>query len=193
MTKIIASITAALLCAALTACTPTATGSTPTAPTVVPGTPTPTSSSTLSAQQNEAVAAVEGFLKIDDQVAADPSQYTEAEMRAAFKPFLDPSMLKNNVDFYMDFRKKKWRFVGYAKTLSMTVSKLVDTQDERGLEIRVTLCRDQSDVSVQDSEGRTVPNQDLPEFNLRQVVTSKLPRDKTWLVYGMETIEGKCP
>ena len=122
----------------------------------VPSTATPTPSATWSPDQQSAIDALNGYSATSARVGADPSKFTQAQMEAAFGKFLGPDMVEANVGSFMSLKKNGWRYEGDVAILSLKATKAIDNHDQRGLEVHVTTCRDQSAVRVSDASGKTV-------------------------------------
>ncbi|GAA0349610.1 hypothetical protein [Micropruina glycogenica] len=154
------------------------------------GSPTPASS--WSAEQQAAIDAVHGYSETSLRIGADPSKYTEAQMRAEFKKYLGGDMVPNNVGAMMTLKKKGWHYEGDVRVLSLNATKAVDNHSERGLEVHVTVCRDQSAIRVADKSGNLANTDQPPKFNLRQYSVRKPAGSHTWRVYGIATVDGRC-
>lgn len=190
--------------AALAGCTsfPTPTQTTPPAttpvstpaPTTTPtpnGTPSPTS--TWSAEQSAALEALAKFGAADDQIGADPSAFTEKQMRQLLEPFGGGEALESTIRWHLSLRKNGYHFSGELVVLNTVATKPVD--DGRGPEVHVTRCQDQRQGKVVDSDGNPVRGDDfkIPEYNLRQFSVRKPPGEDAFRVFGFETINGACP
>ncbi len=208
--KIRCSVAAVLVIglSALAGCAPTDPTSTPTAPTPVSPTttptqsptptptetPTPTPTPTWDAGQTAAIAAVQGLSEVTAKIGADPSAYTKKEMTKLFEQYVGGDMITDNVSFYMSLRENGWRVEGRLVPVSIIATKVVDNHNERGLEVHVTRCQDQTALKIVDSKDEVVAaEQDkIPAFNLRQYSVRKPAKSDTWLVFGQQTIQGEC-
>lgn len=189
-----------------TGCTPSQTVTSPpptaTTPTSTATTPTPTASSTLTStptpteswdpQQAAAVAAVRGFAKVSAEIGADPSRFTEAQMTRRFKEYIGGEMIAPNVGSFMSLRKKGYRESGQMVERSLDVTDVVDNHSSRGLEVHVTVCQDQTELSIVDRAGQIVAAEQPPAFNLRQYSVRKPQKESRWRVFGMTTVKGDC-
>ena len=155
-------------------------------------TPAASPTPTWSEGQAAAIAAVDGYSRSSALVGADPSKFTEAQMNAEFKKYLGTDMLAANVASFMRLRKNDWHYQGDVVVQSLKATKVVDNHNERGLEVHVTTCRDQSAVEVVDQYGKTANTEQPPKFNLRQYSVRKPTNSTTWRVYGIQTVQGKC-
>lgn len=197
-----ATALAVLTTLTLTACTPTpvttmspsgspsipsATQSSPTTP-ATSATPSPT----WNTQQQAAIRAVEEFSTASTKIAQDPSAFTKTEMTLLLKKTIGGDMIASNVTFYMGMRKQGFRQVGEVSVVSLSASPVSD--NGRGDEVHVTMCRDLSGVSVVDSKDRPVADKayQYPAFNLRQFAVRKPPGEKAFRAFGMQTVKGEC-
>lgn len=184
---------AASLSVALGGCTP-AGGSTPSVMVTPSATPTrtasPTPTSTWSADQTAAVAAVQGYIEASDRLASNPSGFTKAQMKAELARYSEGGMA--DIAWVVAMAKKGYRQTGTAKNLRVVPTKIVNTHEERGLEVHVTVCQDQSGLQIVDSKGEPVKGQQLQKFNLRQYTVLKRSSVKKWKVAGAATINGAC-
>lgn len=190
-------------CAPSTDPTSTPTAPTPVSPTTTPTqspiptpteTPTPTPTPTWDAGQAAAIAAVQGFSEISDQIGDDPSAFSKAEMTKLFKQYVGGDMIESNVNSFMNKKKNGWRYEGRMVPVSISATKVVDNHNERGLEVHVTVCQDQTAIKIVDMSGAVVAEEQakIPAFLLRQYSVRQPAKSDTWLVFGMQTIPGEC-
>ena len=154
------------------------------------GSPTPSPS--WSAEQQHAIDAVHGYSETSLRIGADPSKYTEAQMRAEFKKYLGGDMLETTVASFAWLKQKGWRYEGDAKVLSTQATRVADNHNSRGLEVHVTACRDQTQRRIVDKSGNLAKTEQPPKYNLRQYSVRKPAGSDTWRVYGIATVDGKC-
>lgn len=167
--------------------TPSATAATPTP------TPRPTHTETWSAEQAAAIEALAKFGAADDQIGADPSAFTEQQMRELLEPFGGGEALDATVRWHLLLKESGYHFAGEMVVLGTVATKPVD--DGRGVEVHITRCQDQRQGQVVDADGNPVGGDDfqIPEYNLRQFSVRKPPGEDAFRVFGFETINGKCP
>ena len=185
-------------------CTPTVTPTTasappssvlatPSAPTAS-STPTPTPTSTLDANQQKAVAAVDGFTKTSSRLGQAPSEFTRAQMVAALQKYSGGNVPDASANSFMRLRDKGWRYKGDVSIKSLNASKVSDNRNARRLEVVVTVCRDQSKVQVVDKSGGVVTEEQskIPAFLLRQYTVLKPDGASAWKVHGLDVAKGEC-
>ena len=179
-----------------TAPTPVSPTTTPTqSPTSTPTqSPTPTPTPTWDAGQTAAIAAVHGLLDVSAQIGADPAAFSKKEMTKLFKQYAGGDMIDANVGSFMTRKKNGWRIDGRVVLVSTIATKVVDNHNERGLEVHVTVCQDQTALKIIDSKGDVVATEQakVPAFNLRQYAVRKPAKSDAWLVFGQQTIQGEC-
>ena len=177
-------------------CTPTASGSTPPATVgpsaTAPSSPTPSPTSTWSPEQAAAIAAVNGYSATTLRIGANPSKFNEAEMTAEFKKYLGPNMLTANVTSLMHLRRNGWHQAGEVAVLSLVATEVVNNHNERGLEVHVTACLDQSRLRIVDRSGAPAKTDQPTRFNLRQFSVRRPAGSRSWRVYGIATATGAC-
>lgn len=182
-------------------CTPSPTATpTPTSSTSMTSSPstsatpttasTPTPSQTLDANQAAAVAAVEGYAAVSARIGANPSGFTKAEMVSLLKQYAGGEMA--DPASFVRMAKKGYRRQGEVRATSSTASDAVDNHSQRGLEVHVTVCQDQTGLSIVDKAGQVVAAEQPPAFNLRQYSVRKPAKETRWRVYGAMTVEGTC-
>ena len=147
--------------------------------------PAPSPSSTLSPDQEAAVRAVNGIREVAIRVAADPSKFTEAQVRAEYARFAGGNMLSAGVQSYLKDKANNYRTTGLKEYQITAVSKMVDTKSARGLQIVVTACQDQREMVVRDAQGKIVDQQFPPFFEMTYTVL-KTPGVSGWLAYGVK-------
>lgn len=115
-------------------------------------------------------------------------------MTKLFKQYAGGDMISDNVNYFMSMRKNGWRYEGRIAAVSINATKVADNHNERGLEVHVTVCQDQTAVKIVDADGAVVADQQskIPAFNLRQYSVRKPAKSDTWLVFGQQTIQGEC-
>jgi len=185
----------------MASCTPTVTPTTvsatassvsvtPSAPT----TPSPTPSFTLSADQQKAVAAVDGLTKTSSRLGQAPSEFTRAQMIAALRKYSGGDVPDASANSFMRLRENGWRYQGDVSIKSIMASKVSDNRNKQRLEVVVTSCQDQSQVRVMDKAGDVVKEEQerIPAFLLRQYTVLKPDDASAWKVYGFETVKGEC-
>ena len=162
---------------ALGGCTPAPVGpissgvpSATTAPTV---SESPSPSPSWSAEQQAAIDAVHGYSETSLRIGADPSKYTEAQMRAEFKKYLGGDMLETTVASFAWLKQKGWRYEGETEVVSIQATRVADNHNSRGLEVHVTACRDQTHRRIVDKSGNLAKTEQPPKFNLRQYSVRK--------------------
>ena len=154
---------------------------------------TPTPTSTWNASQSDAVAAVEGYYVVSAELGADPSAFTKAQMAAKLKHYLGGDMIAANVGYFQKLQRRGLREMGASKTVSTTASEVINNHNSRGLEVHVTVCADQTGITVVDKAGEKASDEyQPPAFNLRQFSVRKPQGAVDWLVFGMETVHGEC-
>ena len=168
---------------------PTTTSGTSTPPKSATPTPTPT----WNARQSDAIAAVQGYYLVSAELGADPSAFTKAQMVAKLKRYVGGDMIAANVGYFQKLQGRGLREMGASKTVSTTASDVINNHDSRGLEVHVTVCSDQTGISVVDKAGvKAGDDYQPPAFNLRQFAVRKPEGAVDWLVFGMETVQGEC-
>ena len=181
---------------------PQPTGST-TAPSVTPTesaapsastSPFPTPSPTLNANQQAAVAAVDGLSDTTARLGGTPSQFTRAQMVTALKRYAGGKVPDASANSFMRLREKGWRYEGHVSITSMMASKVSDNRTALRSEVIVTTCRDQSQLRVVDKSGAVVAKEqaNIPAFLLRQYTVFKPDGAKSWKVYGFDIAKGEC-
>lgn len=184
---------AASLSVALGGCTP-AGGSTPSVMVTPSATPTRTASpsptSTWSADQTAAVAAVQGYIEASDRLSNNPSGFTKAQMKAELARYSEGGMA--DTSWFVDMAKRGHHQTGQIKILRVVPTKVANTHDDRGLEVHVLVCQDQSDLQIVNSQGKPVKGEQMPKFNLRQYTVLKRSSVKKWKVAGAATVNGAC-
>lgn len=173
---------------------PTASGSgsettNPSAPT-----PSPSPSSTLSANQVAAVAALNGYTRVSNEIGADPSRFSAAEMTKTLSKYVGGDMVEASTSDFMRLKGQRYRVLGLIRLKSTEVGRDHDTGDSRGIEVVVTACQDQTEVRVVDKSGNVVEaeQRSIPDFLLRQYSILKPEGTTQWRIYGMETVKGAC-
>lgn len=158
-----------------------------------PGLSTPTPTPTWDAAQAAAIDVVRQFAAADDRIGADPSAYSEKQMKTLLEEFSGGEALKGTVNWHLLLRKNGYRLSGEIVALSTDATRAVD--NGRGAEVHVTQCQDQRQGRIVDKGGSPVTAAEfqIPEFNLRQFSVRKPPGEATFRVFGFQTINGKCP
>lgn len=156
--------------------------------------PTPAPSLTWSADQAAAVAAVAQLLKVSEEVRADPSKFTKAQVTARLAPYSGGNMLTAGVTAVVKMQKEQVRRLGSIVVVSTIASAAVDNRDERGRQVHVTVCQDQRNLSYVDRDGDVATSwqKETPAFNLRQYSVRKPAGSSGWRVYGAATVAGRC-
>ena len=173
--------------------TPTSASTTsPSASPTPSATSTPTPSQTLDANQAAAVAAVKGGWAADAKIGADPSAFTKAQIRAELGRYLGGDALSSNTGYFAGLKAKGYRRLGEISAIWVKASDVTDNQSARGLEVHVTVCQDQSTLSVVDKTGQKVADRQLPTFNLRQYSVRKPANATRWRIYGAVAASGEC-
>lgn len=190
---------AAILLSACTSSSPPATtapvsstaasSATPTSATPVP-TPTPT----WSTEQLAAIQAVEDYRSAIRKIEADPSGFTEAEMRSALRKVAGGDVIPAKVNTYVALKKQGFRYDGETLVVSTKASRPSDAS--YGREVVVTSCLDQRGLRVLNKTGNEVSEAELgyviPDFNLRQYTVVKTKGADRFLVYGLSPGKGEC-
>lgn len=190
---------AAIMLSACTSSSPPAT----TAPTSTAATssvtptsaaPSPTPTSTWSTEQLAAIQAVEDYRSAIGKIEADPSGFTEAEMRAALRKVAGGDVIPAKVNTYVALKKQGYRYDG--KTLVVSTKASRPSNASYGREVVVTSCLDQRGLRVLDKTGSEVSEAELgyaiPDFNLRQYTVVKTKGAERFLVYGLSPGKGEC-
>lgn len=170
----------------------TSSASTPTTPTpsVVSATPTPT----WSADQASAIQAVEDYRTASQQIGSMPSDFTEAQMKAALKKVAGPEVVKANVASYLSLKKRGLRYDGTTSVLSTIASDPSDVG--YGVEVVVTHCIDQRGIKLVDKAGVEVSDDrsgdSVADFNLRQYTVQRRTDEERFRVYGTAPAKGTC-
>lgn len=166
---------------------------TPTPPQTATPSPTVTPTATWSAEQAAAIEALTKFGAADDKIGADPSAFTEKQVRELLQPFGGGEALESTIRWHLSLKGNGYHFTGEMVVLSTAATKAVD--DGRGLEVHITRCQDQRRGRVVDSDGNPVGGDDfqIPGYNLRQFSVRKPPGEDAFRVFGYETINGACP
>lgn len=192
---------AVVLCAGLaSACTPgvpvtplpsiPGSPSSPSSSGVPSESPTPTAS--MNSAQAAALAAVEGYLRVSNEIGSAPSEYSKAKMTTVLRRFTGGDMISANVNSFMSMKERGHRWSGAVSIKSSAVGKVTDNRDARGLETQVTACLDQSGLVVVDRGGKPVAGQTVEPFNLRQFSVRRPKGETSWRVFGMATVKGAC-
>ncbi len=158
---------------------------------------TPIPTATWSVEQAAAIQAVDDFDAASAEIAADPASFTEAQMKALFEKSVAADVLSRNVESFLAMGEKGYREEGRREALFTLATDPVD--DGLGPEIHVTRCWDQRGLAVVDSYGMPVGGDEgdegylYPDFNLRQYTVLKPAKEKTFRVFGVQTVNGACP
>lgn len=195
---VVGCVAAILLSACSSPGTPTLTSSAPSesAPSAMPtsATPSPTPAPTWSAEQLDAIRAVEDYRAAIQKIEADPRGFTEAEMKAALRRVAGGDVVSAKVNTYVALKKQGFRYDGATVVVSAKASRPSDAS--YGREVVVTNCLDQRALRVLDKSGRVVPEAELgysiPEFNLRQYTVVRTSGAEKFLVYGLSPGKGEC-
>lgn len=153
--------------------------------------PAPSPSSTLSPDQEAAVRAVNGIREVAIRTAADPSKFTEAQVRADYARFAARELVQAGVQSYLKVKAKNHRLTGLKEYLITAVSKVVNTKSARGLEVVVTACIDQREVVELDASGKVVDT-NLPPFFEMTYTVLKTPGVSGWLAYDVQGRVKSC-
>jgi hypothetical protein len=166
---------------------PSATQSTPTTPAT-----SPTPSPTWNTQQQDAIRAVEEFSAASTKIAQDPAAFTKTQMTLLLKKTIGGDMIASNVTFYLNMKARGYRQIGEGRSASIAASPVSD--NGRGDEVHVTLCRDLKGMSVVDRNGDPVSDEafQYPAFTLRQFSVRRPPGEKSFRVFGVQTVTGVC-
>ncbi len=156
--------------------------------------PSATATPTWSADQSAAIAAVDGYRAASQQIGANPSAFTEAQMKALLAKWAGPAVVKANVASYLALKKRGFRYDTGNTVLNTLASSASETG--YGTEVVITRCIDQSPGRVLDKDGGEVSEQELgyrvSQFLLRQYTAQKRSGDKTFRVYGLAPTKGQC-
>ena len=118
-------------------------------------------------------------------------------MRSLFEKSVGGEVLSRNIESFLAMGEKGYREEGSREALFTLATEPVD--DGHGAEVHVTRCWDQRGLRVVDSDGAPVGGNDgdegylYPDFNLRQYTVLKPPGEKSFRVFGVQTINGSCP
>lgn len=157
-------------------------------------TPVPTPTPTWSTEQVAAIQAVEDYRSAIRKIEADPSGFTEAEMRAALREVAGGDVVPAKVNTYVALKKQGFRYDGETLVVSTKASHPSDAS--YGREVVVTSCLDQRGLRVLDKTGSEVSEAELgyaiPDFNLRQYTVVKTKGAERFLVYGLSPGKGEC-
>lgn len=166
-----------------------ATAASPTPP------PTPTPSQTWSVDQQAAVAALGRFNDVEDAIAMSPGDYSKAQMLTELARVSGGEVPNALVGGLLNMKTKGYRRAAPTGTAWLKASKVVDNHNERGLQVFVTVCRDQRAARVVDKAGVEVPEyqKEVPPYLLRQYSVRKPKGATVWRVYGLEVVPGVCP
>jgi hypothetical protein len=155
---------------------------------------TPTSTPTWSVEQAAAITAVDGYRAASDEIGANPTGFTEAQMRTLLGKWAGPEVVKSNVASYLQLKKRGFRYDSGTKVLTTAATRASDVS--YGTEVVITRCIDQSPARVLDKDGEVVSEAELgykiPQFLLRQYTAQKRTDDKTFRVYGLAPTKGEC-
>ncbi len=194
---LIAVVITAFLCAS---CTTAGSPSSTPPPAVTPSTnitstsPSATPTPTWSAEQAAAIRAVDGYRSASDQIGANPSGYTEAQMRATLEKWAGPEVVKSNVASFLSLKKRGFRYDIHTTVLTTKASRASDVG--YGTEVVVTRCIDQRPARVLDKSGDEVSEAELgyrvSEYLLRQYTAQKRASDGGFRVYGLAPTKGEC-
>lgn len=162
--------------------------------TTTPITPatSPTPPPTWNAQQQAAIRAVEEFSAASTKIAQNPSGFTKTEMTLLLKKTIGGDLIASNVTFYLNMKARGFRQIGEGRSASIEASPVSD--NGRGDEVHVTLCRDLKGMSVVDRNGDPVADEafQYPAFTLRQFSVRRPPGERVFRVFGVQTVTGVC-
>jgi hypothetical protein len=138
---------------------------------------------------------VEDFTAATAKIAADPSAFSDRQMSEVLGPSSGGGALEATVGSFSTMREKGYRVLGALVMVSVIPTEAVDNHNERGVEVSVSVCQDQTSLQAVDSDGNPVTEEryQYPEFLLRQYSVRRPQDESTFRVYGFETINGKCP
>lgn len=189
----VASAVALVLSACTPAASPAPSGTSGSAsPTGVSASPTPTE--TWSAEQSEALRAVDAYSAAGLRIGTNPADFTEKQMKATMAKVAGPEVVKANVGSYMNLRKRGFRYDGAVAVLWTDATRA--SSNALGTYIVVTRCIDQRGLRAVDRNGDVVPESVLgnkiPEFNLREYQVLKPEGAAVFRVFGISGPPGKC-
>ncbi len=116
---------------------------------------------------------------VSAELGADPSAFTKAQMAAKLKHYLGGDMIAANVGYFQKLQRRGLREMGASKTVSTTASEVINNHNSRGLEVHVTVCADQTGITVVDKAGEKASDEyQPPAFNLRQFSVRKPHRSR---------------
>lgn len=124
---------------------------TTTAPPATPPTPTPT----LDADQTAALAAAESYESALAKIRAHPAKYDQYKMIDLLRPLAFDDMIQANLNGIRTWRDKGWHEEGQQVVLRREVGK-PDAISNGSLRVAVTICKDQSELTVVDRKGKKV-------------------------------------
>lgn len=153
--------------------------------------PTPTSSPTPSLSPNQAAAlvALNGYQATKDKLFAEPTKYSTKEIRTLLSTYAGYNMVQGNAAALKNLQKSGDRFPSGPTSVWVKVSDVIDNHNERGLEVHITVCHDNSGVHRVDSKG-TILGAPSKTFDVRQFSIRK--PGKAWRVFGETTSSGEC-
>lgn len=194
---LIAVVITAFLCAS---CTTAGSSSSTPPPAVTPSTnitstsPSATPTPTWSAEQAAAIRAVGGYRAASDQIGANPSGYTEEQMRATLEKWAGPEVVKSNVASFLSLKQRGFRYDIHTTVLTTMASRASDVG--YGTEVVITRCIDQRPAKVLNRSGEEVSEAELgyrvSEYLLRQYTAQKRASDSSFRVYGLAPTKGEC-
>lgn len=191
MRKVLGLVVVLVLVALASGCSVAAPGGTAgpvsSSPTIAAPAPSPTPS--LSADQAAALAALNGYQSTKDKLYADPTKYSTKEIRALLATYAGYNMIQGNAAALKNLQKSGDRFPSGPASVWVQVSDVINNHNERGLEVHITVCHDNSAVHRVDSKG-TVLGAPSKTFAVRQFSVRK--PGKAWRVFGETASSGEC-
>lgn len=149
----------------------------------------PSASASLSPDQSAALAALNGYQATKDKLFAEPGKYSTHEVNAMLAPYSGYAMIKGNAASLTSLRKAGDRFPSGPSSVWVQVSPVSNNHNERGLEVHITVCHDNSEVQRVNAKG-VVLGTPAQKFSLRQFSVRK--PGKTWRVFGEQAAVGEC-
>jgi len=132
------------------------------------------------------------FTDVSREIGADPSRFSRAQMTKNFRYYVGGDMVTANVDSFMELKRKGYRWAGGMKIGAIVASEVTNHRNALGLEVRVTVCQDQTQMSLVDESGAAVTARTVPAYNVRLYIVRKPAKESTWRVYGMRTLSASA-
>ena len=195
------SLIVGLLAVSLVGCTPTggsvppsspaSSGGSPSSVSAVPS-PSPTPSESWDADQAAAVAAVQGYYQVSDELGSNPAKFSKAKVEEKLGAYIGGDLLPPNVKYFVSLAQNGHHEQGGAKVLWIKPSKAIDNHNSRGKQVAVTVCQDLRELVVVDGAGKPVGEPGGDDFVLQQYSVRIPPKASKWRAYGVQIITGKC-